>query len=114
MLYEVITALVNLVFLRQALSGWGVLHTSLAIGVMLGAIAMTTAPAATLMVIRRVTSYNVCYTKLLRPTHFTPGLQNGYFAAQLFDDRIAERCRFENDTGVGIGRIVARATQSIV
>jgi len=46
------TALVNLVFLRQALSGWGVLHTSLAIGVMLGAIAMTTAPAATLMVIR--------------------------------------------------------------
>jgi Kef-type K+ transport system membrane component KefB/CBS domain-containing protein len=46
------TALVNLLLLKQALSGWGVLQTSLAIGLMLGAIAMTTAPAATLMVIR--------------------------------------------------------------
>ncbi len=46
------TAAVNLLFLKYALSGWGVLHTSLAIGLVLGAIAMTTAPAATLMVIR--------------------------------------------------------------
>jgi len=46
------TAAVNLIVLRHALSGWGILHTSLALGLVLGSIAMTTAPAATLMVIR--------------------------------------------------------------
>lgn len=47
-----VTTAVNQFFLQQALSGWGVLHTSVAMGLMLGAIATTTAPAATLMVIR--------------------------------------------------------------
>jgi Kef-type K+ transport system membrane component KefB/CBS domain-containing protein len=46
------TAAANQFVLGHALSGWGVLHTSLAIGLVLGSIAMTTAPAATLMVIR--------------------------------------------------------------
>jgi CBS domain-containing protein/Kef-type K+ transport system membrane component KefB len=52
LLVTITTAAVNLLLLGHALSGWGVLHTSLAIGLVLGAIAMTTAPAATLMVIR--------------------------------------------------------------
>lgn len=52
LIVAVACTLANLLFLKQTLSGWGILHTSLAIGLMLGAIAMTTAPAATLMVIR--------------------------------------------------------------
>ncbi len=51
-LVSLATAAINYFVLKYALSGWGVLHTSMAIGLMLGSIAMTTAPAATLMVIR--------------------------------------------------------------
>lgn len=50
------TCLTNLLVLGHSLGGWTVLETSLALGALFGAISMTTAPAATLMVIRECES----------------------------------------------------------
>ncbi|WP_432822509.1 cation:proton antiporter domain-containing protein [Trichloromonas sp.] len=50
------TSLTNLLLLGYQVGSWTVLETSLALGVLFGSIAMTTAPAATMMVIREYES----------------------------------------------------------
>ncbi len=50
------TCLTNFLFLGHAVGTWTVLETSLVLGVLFGSIAMTTAPAATMMVIRECES----------------------------------------------------------
>jgi CBS domain-containing protein/Kef-type K+ transport system membrane component KefB len=59
------TCLTNLFFLDHALGNWTVLQTSLALGTLFGSIAMTTAPAATLMVIRECESEGPVTTAIM-------------------------------------------------